>query len=424
MKQKQIKIRTIEKVSKEDKNNENPKENNKKVSVEKKKMENRRTNFQNQRRKLKFFLDKMNAEEEQKDSVAKLMKDLALNKAIMKMKEILPTAGMMLLFMIIIVIPVLSIIMFIYHSPFAVLFPTISSEDSIQSVLSAYMSEFQNDIQAELTDDFGYDECKKIFEDVEITNNYKDILAVYMVKYGNGENAVTMTENAKENLKVVFEDMCDYFVSERTEVQTDEEGSEEILTIKEVHIVLKEYEDMIVEYGFQEEEQNILVFLMQSEHFSMIGLGNGQMINSEHYQAIVDAISDVNEKKVVEYVLSKVGYPYSQTYRDSGNYYDCSSLAYYAWKNAGVSLMYEGANTAAAEGKFCYDNHYLVTYEEMQPGDLIFYSYAKNGRFFNITHVAVYVGNGMVVEAANERIGVVYREVQSPSAIVFIGRPR
>ena len=424
MKQKQLKIRTIEKLSKEDKSNDKLKEKNKNISVEKRKMENNKRNFQNQRRKLKFFLDKMNAEEEQKDSVAKLMKDLALSKAIMKMKEILPIAGMMLLFMTIIVIPIISIIMFIYHSPFAVLFPTISSEDNIQNVLSTYMSEFQNDIQAELTDDFGYDECEKIFENVEITNNYKDILAVYMVKYGNGENAVTITENTKENLKVVFEDMCDYFVSERTEVQTDEEGNEEILIIKEVHILLKEYQDMIVEYDFQEEEQNILVFLMQLEYFSMLGGGNGQIINSEHYQAIVDAVSDVNGKKVVEYVLSKVGYPYSQAYRDSGNYYDCSSLAYYAWKNAGVSLMYEGANTAAAEGKFCYDNHYLVAYEEMQPGDLIFYSYAENGRFFNITHVAVYVGDGMVVEAANERIGVVYRKLQSPSSIVFIGRPR
>lgn len=424
MKQKEIKIRTIEKLPNEDKNKENPKEKNKKVLVEKKKMENRKRNFQNQRRKLQFFLDKMNAEEEQKDSVAKLMKDLALSKAIMKMQEILPIAGMMLLFMTVIVIPVISIILFIYHSPFAVLFPTVSSGDSIQNVLSAYMSEFQDDIHAELTDDFGYDACEKIFEDVGIKNNYKDILAVYMVKHGNGENAVDMTANAKENLKVVFEDMCSYFVSERIEIQIDEEGNEEILTIKEVHIVSKKYEDMIVEYDFQEDEQNILVFLMQSEHFTMIGGGNGQIINPEHYQAIVDAVSDVNGKKVVEYVLSKVGYLYSQAYRDSGNYYDCSSLAYYAWKNAGVSLMYEGANTAAAEGKFCYDNHYLVAYEEMQPGDLIFYSYAENGRFFNITHVAVYVGDGMVVEAANERIGVVYRKVQSPSAIVFIGRPR
>ena len=37
--------------------------------------------------------------------------------------------------------------------------------------------------------------------------------------------------------------------------------------------------------------------------------------------------------------------------------------------------------------------------------------------------VAVYVGNGKVVEALNESIGVVYRDVASAGKIVVIGRP-
>mgnify|MGYP002508534836 CR=1 FL=1 len=85
--------------------------------------------------------------------------------------------------------------------------------------------------------------------------------------------------------------------------------------------------------------------------------------------------------------------------------------------------MYEGSNSAASEGKFCYDNNLLVNYDEMQPGDLIFYSSGKNGRFMNITHVAIYAGDGKVVEAANARLGVVYRQERGHS-IVFIGRPR
>lgn len=38
-------------------------------------------------------------------------------------------------------------------------------------------------------------------------------------------------------------------------------------------------------------------------------------------------------------------------------------------------------------------------------------------------YVAVYVGNGKVVEALNERVGVVYRDVASVGKIVVIGRP-
>ncbi len=40
-----------------------------------------------------------------------------------------------------------------------------------------------------------------------------------------------------------------------------------------------------------------------------------------------------------------------------------------------------------------------------------------------ISHVAVYVGNGKVVEALNESLGVVYRDVASTGKIVVIGRP-
>ena len=390
----------------------------------------------NRNRKLKFFLDKLNAEEQQKDSFAKLVKDLVLSRVTMMVKAAAPIVGLVLLVLVLLVavvaIPVVAVIAVIYNSPFAIFFPSISSGDTTQNVLSAYVAEFNGDVNSELTNHSGYDASEKIYVDFEgagTPDNYYDILAVYMVKHGNGDTATDMTDKAKENLKAVFDDMCSYSISSRTDTETDEEGNTTTTTVKEVRVELKTYRDMISEYGFSAEEQEMLAELMKPEYLAMIGYTGGggdpgETISPEQYQAIVDAISDANGKKVVEYALSKVGYPYSQAYRDSGNYYDCSSLAYYAWKNAGVNIMYEGANTAAAEGKFCYDNHYLVNYDEMQPGDLIFYSYSNNGRFFNITHVAIYVGDGKVVEAANERIGVVYRPVQSRSSIVFIGRPR
>ena len=193
---------------------------------------------------------------------------------------------------------------------------------------------------------------------------------------------------------------------------------------------MKNYFEMALEYGFDEKQNEILLELMKPDSLALMGRPEGgagpgsSIITSEQYQAILDAVSDENGKRVVAFVLSKVGYPYSQDYRDTGNYFDCSSLAYYAWKQAGVSLLYGGSNTAASEGQLCYDNNYLVEYENMEPGDLIFYSYSKNGRFLNISHVAVYVGDGMVVEAANEKTGVVYRSIQGKSKIVMIGRPR
>ena len=45
------------------------------------------------------------------------------------------------------------------------------------------------------------------------------------------------------------------------------------------------------------------------------------------------------------------------------------------------------------------------------------------GKTTTTENVAVYVGNGKVVEALNESLGVVYRDVASTGKIVVIGRP-
>lgn len=134
------------------------------------------------------------------------------------------------------------------------------------------------------------------------------------------------------------------------------------------------------------------------------------------------------------FALSKVGYPYSQALRDSGNAYDCSSLCYYAWAYAGKNITYEGSNTAAQEAKGLVNNGILVydstdsgsSYNQvnLQSGDLIFYSYENNDRYLDISHVAIYIGNGMVVEARGTAYGVVYREVPNISKIVLICRVR
>ena len=386
-------------------------------------------------RMLQYFASKMQKEENQ-DSLGKTMKDIVLMRLSVIAKKMMGYAGAMLLPLMGLIalsaLPVAAVITLIYNSPFAIFFPSISSAETTQEVLSAYVEEFQEEIEKELREHPGYDASEKIylnFEGTEEPDNYFDILAVYMVKHGNGDTATDMTDRAKENLKSVFDGMCSYSISDRTETETDEEGETITVKIKEVNVRLRTYLEMISRYGFDEDEQEILEELMKPENLALLGYAGigsspGETISREQYQAIVDSISDANGRAVVEFVLSRVGYPYSQEYRDSGEYYDCSSLAYYAWLSAGVNLMYEGANTAAAEGKFCYDHNYLVTYDEMLPGDLIFFSYSHNGRFMDITHVAVYVGGGKVVEAANTSLGVVYRKIPGRNNIVMIGRPR
>ena len=90
---------------------------------------------------------------------------------------------------------------------------------------------------------------------------------------------------------------------------------------------------------------------------------------------------------------------------------------------AGVDISYGVGYppTAAAEASKLYSKGEVVNstrldIKDMEPGDLIFYGGHDNGRFL------VYVGNGEVVEAFNEKHGVVYQTLRTKN-IILVLRP-
>ncbi len=92
--------------------------------------------------------------------------------------------------------------------------------------------------------------------------------------------------------------------------------------------------------------------------------------------------------------LTKVGFAYVYA-GDGPDAYDCSGLTTWAWAQAGISIprvSYEQANFPD------------VPLDQLQPGDLVTY-------YSPVSHVAIYVGNGMVVSAADEELGIVLRPV-------------
>ncbi|WP_091235738.1 C40 family peptidase [Anaerobium acetethylicum] len=392
-------------------------------------------------RKLKFFLDKMRAEENQNDNFGKFVKDRITGKVMVlgKGAAISVLGGLMALLLLsaVAAIPVAAVIAVVYNSPFAAFLPPLDEGDTVMSAAKRYEADFNQDVIKLATEHAGYDSGKVIYVDYEGTaapSNCYDVLAVYMVKYGIGDMAADMNELSELRLKAVFDDMCSYTTSAAMETVENEDGTMTTKTALHVNISLKTYQDMVSVYGFSGYEIEMLEEIMSPENLVLLGYPDGTGASMEGANTvselsvsqkaeIVSGITDQKAKQAVSFALSKVGYPYSQAYRDSGSYYDCSSLAYYSWRAAGVDISFGGATTAAAEGQGLEEAGKTVTYEELQPGDLIFYSYCSNGRYKDISHVAVYAGSGKVVEAANERIGVVYRDVPNPGSIVLIGRP-
>ena len=400
----------------------------------------------NRSRKIKFFLDKMKAQENQTDSVAKLVKDLIVRKAVLWVKAATPVIGLVLLLLVLLVavvaVPVIAAIAILYNSPFALFLTPLESGDMVQTVTSAYVQEFNRDVNTQVNEHTGYDLGELVYVDYEgmdeNPSNYYDIMAVYMVKYGVGDTATVMNDKSKGWLQTVVNDMCSYTTCNGTKdvEETDADGN--VITVTKsvlyVNVTLKSYRDMISVYGFNSDQVEMLEQIMSSEFMGQLGYaGSGSgggggspgvsSMTEEEINAVLSKITDSRLKTVCSYALHRVGYPYSQELRDSGNYYDCSSLAYYLWKDAGVDISHGGATTAAAAAQGLDEAGKTISYDQMQPGDLIFYSFTSNGRYKNISHVVVYVGDGKVVEALNENSGVVYRDVASVGKIVVIGRP-
>ncbi|MFC7361668.1 C40 family peptidase [Nocardioides astragali] len=92
----------------------------------------------------------------------------------------------------------------------------------------------------------------------------------------------------------------------------------------------------------------------------------------------------------VQYAMAQVGDAY--VYGAMGeNAFDCSGLTMRAWAQAGVSLPH----SSSAQ----YGSGPHIAASDLQPGDLVFY-------YSPISHVGMYIGNGMIVHAANPGTGV------------------
>jgi len=85
----------------------------------------------------------------------------------------------------------------------------------------------------------------------------------------------------------------------------------------------------------------------------------------------------------VDAALSQVGKPY-QWGAEGPDSYDCSGLTLWAWAHAGVSLPHNSGMQYNATPR--------VPRNDWQPGDLLFFGSP-------IHHVAMYIGNGQMVEA-------------------------
>lgn len=98
--------------------------------------------------------------------------------------------------------------------------------------------------------------------------------------------------------------------------------------------------------------------------------------------------------EIAAYALRFLGNPYVYGGTSLTNGCDCSGFVQSVFKHFGYNLP----RTSSAQSK----GGTTVSLDKLKKGDLLFY--AKNG---TVNHVGIYIGNGKIVNASNEKVGIV-----------------
>jgi cell wall-associated NlpC family hydrolase len=107
-------------------------------------------------------------------------------------------------------------------------------------------------------------------------------------------------------------------------------------------------------------------------------------------------LGNATRARIISAALGKVGQPY--VWGAAGpDQFDCSGLVKWSFAQAGILMP----RTAAEQ--FLTGVH--IQLSQAQPGDLLFWTYDPNDPTF-VDHVAIYLGNGMMVVAPHTGLNV------------------
>ena len=98
--------------------------------------------------------------------------------------------------------------------------------------------------------------------------------------------------------------------------------------------------------------------------------------------------------RIVNYAMKFLGNPYVWGGTSLTNGTDCSGFTMSVMAHFGVGLPHHSGSQAGAGRS--------IKSSEMRPGDLVFYGNSRG----KINHVAMYIGNGQVINAASRRSGI------------------
>ncbi len=106
--------------------------------------------------------------------------------------------------------------------------------------------------------------------------------------------------------------------------------------------------------------------------------------------------------QLVQTALLYKGYSYCWGGMSPTTGFDCSGFANYVCSQHGISLHRVAQDIYTNDGV-------AVAKADLQPGDLVFFGYSA----YCVTHVGIYIGNGLMIHASTSSTGVIISEIDS-----------
>lgn len=242
--------------------------------------------------------------------------------------------------------------------------------------------------------------------EVEALEIKRGEISVKMQEYGE-EIRNLMTE--QDELEALYEESTksmdelkkwqeEYF-EQQAQLNEDKDDIEDTLSDLE-----KQKQEELERIEFEKKQQELLEEQKRKEEQERLeamqngSVNNGVGSNNSTDEIIDDSTSQVytgDISKVISMARSMVGgrYVFGAERPDAT---DCSGLTMQCYAKIGIYLPHK-ASMQANYGT-------SVSYDEMKPGDLIFYG---GSTYSSIYHVALYIGDGKIIHAEGTRTGIV-----------------
>ena len=188
----------------------------------------------------------------------------------------------------------------------------------------------------------------------------------------NGEN-VKVVEDCGDWLKVQYTDSKQGYVSA------------EYVSVHEEFVYAKSIEE---ERREEAERQALAARAQEAEQ------STPEVIGNITFPTNLYTSNEELRTAIVDYAMQYLGNKYVHGGRSLAGGTDCSGFTSYIYKDFGYSLSRTPGGQYSTNGR-------SVSYDEIQPGDIICYGKSK------CTHVGLYIGDGQIIHSANSRKGVI-----------------